>query len=246
MLGHIVENYLSSKKNFQTKNITERWPTKSFKKSIHNFCGLDNGDFIINCIGAIHQKTNSFDVNTSLPIWLDKNISTKCKIIHPGTDCEDDNDDYGISKRKAAEFILGAGSVTKIIKTSIIGPELASKVSLLEWFINNNDNQVDGYSEYYWNGNTTLQWAKISEDMINNWNKYNTLSIPATDCISKCELLLTIKKIFNKKILIREKIFPSINKCLKGNINVPSINEQLLDLKKYISDPYYINASING
>ena len=42
MLGHIVENYLSSKKNFQTKNITERWPTKSFKKSIHNFCGLDN------------------------------------------------------------------------------------------------------------------------------------------------------------------------------------------------------------
>jgi len=248
MLGHIVENYLSSNNKFQIRNIIERWPSKSFKQSIRSFCEEEHGDFIINCIGAIHQKTNSFDINTSLPIWLEKNTNTnysKCKIIHPGTDCELDNDDYGISKRKASEFIIGNGLITKIIKTSIIGPELSSRASLFEWFINNNNNQIDGYSKCYWNGNTTLQWSIICEDMINNWDNYNILSIPATACITKYELLNTIKKIFNKKIIINKKEFPKIDKCLKGNVNVPLIAKQLLELKKYINKPPYLNLTTN-
>ena len=50
--------------------------------------------------------------------------NTNCKIIHPGTDCEMDDDDYGNSKRIASEWIKSSGQNTKIIKTSILGPEL--------------------------------------------------------------------------------------------------------------------------
>ena len=108
------------------------------------------GDYIINCIGAIPQKTNDFEINVQIPIWLD--INTSCKIIHPGTDCEMDNDEYGKSKKMSAEWIKKEGKKTKIIKTSIFGPEINSKASLMEWFLSQKG-EIDGYSQYYWNGN---------------------------------------------------------------------------------------------
>ena len=46
--------------------------------------------------------------------------NTNCKIIHPSTDCEMDNDDYGLSKKKAADYIKNKGTKTKMLQTSII------------------------------------------------------------------------------------------------------------------------------
>ena len=77
-----------------------RWGDDSFKTYIQS----KKFDFIINCIGSIPQRTKNFEVNYELPIWLDKHTSSK--IIHPGTDCEMDDDEYGISKRNARDFIV--------------------------------------------------------------------------------------------------------------------------------------------
>ena len=55
MLGHMVHKYLSTK-DCHVITTDLRWPIKNFKNKIIDF----NGDFIINCIGAIHQKTNNF------------------------------------------------------------------------------------------------------------------------------------------------------------------------------------------
>ena len=66
MLGHMVLNYLKSK-NIKVETTNLRWPTEEFKQYIINF----DGEFIINCIGAIHQRTKTFDVNWELPIFLD-------------------------------------------------------------------------------------------------------------------------------------------------------------------------------
>ena len=46
-----------------------------------------------------------------------------------------DDDDYGNSKRIAAEWIKSSGKNTKIIKTSILGPEISTKARLMEWFL---------------------------------------------------------------------------------------------------------------
>jgi len=251
MLGHMVNSYFSNyRKAWKTYTISERWPTRLFKKSLIDFCKKENGDFIINCIGAIHQKTNTFNINYELPLWIDKQVnleSNKCKIIHPGTDCEKDNDDYGISKRKTTDYFLTKkNSRTKIIKTSIIGPELFSKVSLLEWLLKNENNRINGYSEFYWNGNTTLQWCKLCEKIMKNWNNYETLSIPSTECISKYHLLKIIKLIFNKKINIIKKDSPKLNKCLIGNIKSPLIKVQLEELKIYMSGSYYSTLSLDN
>ena len=110
MLGHMVHKYLSTK---ECEIITTdlRWPSEEFRNFIVDF----NGDFVVNCIGAIHQRTNEFGVNTDLPVWLDgiNYRSKKFKIIHPGTDCEMDNDNYGISKRIAADYIRDYSKQTK-------------------------------------------------------------------------------------------------------------------------------------
>jgi len=66
------------------------------------------------------------------------------------------------------------------------------------------------------------------------------LTIPSTKCISKYELLKKIKKIYNKKINIKKNSEVKVNKCLVGNLKVPSIDAQLIELKDYM----YTNRTI--
>jgi len=223
MLGHMVVKYLSQ---FYNINILEsRYPTDKFKQKILDF----KGDFIINCVGAIPQRTNKFSINWELPIWLDK--YSPCKIIHPGTDCEMDNDDYGLSKKRATDYICESSNKTKILKTSIIGPELNSNASLLEWFLSQED-QVYGYTKAIWNGNTTLEWSKQCFKLINNWDNYKTLTILEGEQISKYDMLNNIKKIFNIDIDVIPKKLGK-NKILKGGIKTSSFTQQLKELKEY-------------
>ena len=228
MLGHMVCKYLKDQ-NFNVKITNHKFPSDEFKQEIESF----KGDFIINCIGAIPQRTKSFNINIELPIWLSNN--TKTKTIHPGTDCEIDDDDYGNSKRIARDYIIENSYNTKIIKASIIGPELDSKNSLLEWFLNSND-EVKGYTKVMWSGITTLEWAKQCYYLIDFWNEYDKENIIKSTCLSKYDLLSLIKEIFNKDINIIPDSKVIINKCLIGKIVAPEIKVQLEELKNYYYD----------
>jgi dTDP-4-dehydrorhamnose reductase len=227
MLGHMVCKYLNDQ-GFNIKTIDYKFPSDEFKYYVKTF----SGDFIINCIGAIPQKTSTFNINTELPIWLSDNASSK--VIHPGTDCEIDDDEYGNSKRIARDYIIKNSNNTKIVKASIIGPELESKSSLLEWFLNS-ENEVKGYTKAMWNGITTLEWAKQCLNLIKNWSAYDKETIIQGECLSKFELLNKIKLVFNKEINILP-IEKGINKCLVGKIQAPKINIQLHELKEYYYD----------
>jgi len=225
MLGHMLVKYLTDQ-NHTIKTINYRFPSNEFKDEVLKF----NGDYIINAIGAIPQKTNLFDINHELPIWLDKHSYNR--VIHAGTDCEMDNDEYGVSKKIASDYIKKFSTNTKIIKASIIGPELESKSSLLEWFLNSS-NEVKGFKNAMWNGITTLQWAVTCNKIMKDWDSYLIENIVYSDCISKFELLNQIKLVFQKEITILEDNRDGINKCLKGTIKIEDIKTQLLYLKKY-------------
>ena len=228
MLGHMVCKYFSKRTSFEIVTINSRWSSEEFVRSVLSF----DGKYIINCIGAIHQKKTNFEINVDLPIWLDKNCYD-CQIIHSGTDFEMDNTNYGISKKKAAEYIKNYGKHTKMIKTSILGPELNSKSSVFEWFMNSKD-EVFGWTENYWNGITTLQWAKICYYIMYNRDNSKLLTIPTTECISKYDLLNTIKGVYKKDINILKDPNKKINNCLDGNLYSPPIKEQLIELINYV------------
>ena len=226
MLGNAVYKYLSTiYDDIQTTDY--RWSSEEFIRDVISF----NGDYVVNCIGAIPQKTDDFDINYDLPIWLDKNVNGR--VIHPGTDCEMDDDHYGISKVNASNYIKNAGVKTKIIKTSIIGHELKSCNSLLDWFLTT-EGVVSGFTNAMWNGNTTLEWVKTCNDMIINWDSYEKENVIQSNCISKYELLLKIKDIYGGNVIrVQKDDRPMTNKCLVGGIEKNPIHIQLKELKEF-------------
>jgi dTDP-4-dehydrorhamnose reductase len=229
LLGNTVDKFLSNQTGLKivTLDKTLRWPSPEFMDAAVDI----NANYIINCVGAIHQRTTEFTVNYELPIWLD---TLGVRIIHPGTDCEIDDDAYGISKKTARDFIVQHGKNTKIIKTSIIGPEVNSSYSLFDWFLSQpDDSSVNGFINQYWNGNTTLEWAKVCLNLINSWDEFQTETIITTNCVSKYELLSKINNTFERRIHIIQTEGTVKYKCLSG-VRRNSIDEQLIELKKFM------------
>ena len=225
MLGSMVVKYLQCKPaagDIEVCVSNTQWPEN--KQEIVAF----NGDYIVNCIGAIPQKTDNFDINWQLPIWLD--LNAPCKIIHPGTDA-DDNTSYGISKHVALKYIMYNSNQTKIIQTSIIGPEIQSNSNLLEWFLQHPPNSiVNGYVDVVWCGMTTLEWSKQCVNIMHNWDNHHIVSIfdESRSQLTKYELLETINTVFGKNI--------KVTKALKSKINNKMILHQLKELKEFYYD----------
>jgi dTDP-4-dehydrorhamnose reductase len=230
MLGHMVQKYLTNL-NYDIEITSYRWPSNEFKE----FIKIYSGDFIINCIGAIHQRTKDFEINWEVPIYLD--FYSKSKVIHPGTDCEIDLDNYGVSKKIAKDFIVNKSKNTKCVTTSIIGPEVNSNFSLMEWFLSQEDGtEVNGYSDYFWNGNTTLTWAKYCEKLINDWDNFEVDTIIQSKCIGKSEILESLRDVFERDIKINLVDEPKFNKCITGDFIETHIKEQIIELKKFYYD----------
>lgn len=226
LLGNCVASFLQKYYNVITLDTSIRFPSTEFRKAIAD----TNTDYIVNCIGSIHQRSNLFNINFELPMWLD---SLGIKIIHPGTDCEIDTDLYGISKKIARDYIVNFGKNTKIIKTSVIGMELNSSYSLLNWLLSqSNGTTINGFINQYWNGNTTLTWAETCLDLILDWNVSETETILCSDCISKYELLTIMAKVFEKDVKIVPTKSVAKDKCLVGTY-MGCIENQLYHLKSF-------------
>jgi dTDP-4-dehydrorhamnose reductase len=221
MLGNAVKLYLEQ--YYDIEVINSRYPSIEFQESIKSF----DGQYIINCIGAIPQKTNNFDINSELPIFLDQN--TNCTIIHPSTDCESDDTEYGVSKRNATKWLLENSNKSIIFKTSIIGIELNSADSLLCWFLKQNN--ATGYTAAMWNGITTLEWAKQCKRLIDGFD-FSNFNVFCTKCISKYELLNIIKQIYLLDVEITPINGIGKNKCLNG-IELTNIQQQIKELKEF-------------
>ena len=241
MLGSMVYRYLKSK-NYSITSNKYRWPSDNFKQEVKNFSGV-----IVNCIGSIPQAgLDNYQINYELPVFL---LGTTNKLVQPCTDCVYDgnlppgyqytgvnnfnaNDEYGYSKRKFAEYTSDVKSNCKIIRCSIIGYD-KKNVSLMSWLINKSekDKVCEGYTNHFWNGVTTLTWAKTLEKALKDWNNTSEIIIPGIDPMNKYELLCTIVKTHKLNIdvaPVRKK--HTSNKCLKPNIHCPNIEQQLLDM----------------
>jgi len=238
MLGHMVVKYLK----YQNEEIVTtdlKWESDEFKDYIKK----STCEYLVNCIGCIPQKkpnwTQYKSVNIFLPLFLTNNFTGK--IIHSCTDCNfyiqetSSLDDYLISKSYTSIILKDKNNV-KQIKTSIIGPELYNKVSLMEWFFKQ-DKTVYGYATHYWNGITTLEWSKQSYELINNWDDFDQITQIGTDQINKYELLCLINKIFESNKNIISINIDELNRCIRSKYKIQSLENQLIELKKF----YYEN-----
>lgn len=204
---------------------------------------------VINCIGLIWQKSNSqtlesdfYNINYQLPMEIE-NLQKEMKFdhIHIGTDCvfngqktqrymesnlPDAIDIYGVSK-SLAEINL---KMATILRCSVIGRSLQAKVSLLDWFLSHEENmEIKGYSNHFWNGIGTIQLARIIGGLIlNPLEMYQGIQhIIPSDVTSKYDLLKLFATEFNRSDLkiAESKQDISISRVL-GTLN-PERNDTL-------------------
>ncbi len=248
MIGSTAATYFEQINTYKVITLNTRWGDPLFRE---NILTLDP-NLIINCIGAIPQKNPSEDeyrkLNIELPIFLE---TLSIPVIHPATDCEfsgelptpllytkvstrDATDAYGKSKAEIAALIETSFIHTKMIRASVIGHEMGSKAGLLEWFLHSTGS-VYGYTNHYWNGITTLQWAKLCDEIIKNWDTQPILNQYATESsLTKYNVLETIKKVYDKDIIVDAlETEGSINKCLESDTKLPTLKEQLEILRTF-------------
>ncbi len=250
MLGRAVARYFFNNSKYEVLTTSVRFGDTAFEETMQTL----SPDAIINCIGKIPQKhpvENEYDtINIELPRFLE---SLGIHIIHPSTDCEfkgdllagqaypkhtlrDAEDIYGRSKAVISEEIEASFTNTKIIRTSIIGHEESTSLSLLDWFLAQTGS-VNGYTNHFWNGITTHEWAKQCEKILNNWEAYPTLNQVGTAAhYSKCEVLNLVKSVYQKDIEITPfEHTETINRCLESDAELPSLEEQLKELRIFFA-----------
>jgi len=194
---------------------------------------LEKPDIVINCAGLIKHSKEAKDylkmiyINSLFPHYL-ANLSLKYnfRLIHFSTDCvflgtkgnytENDYPDavdwYGRSK-----LIGEINSLNAItLRTSYIGHELNSSLQLVDWFLCQTKT-VKGYKKAIFSGLTTLEIAKILHKyvLVNTHLRglYHLSGYP----ISKYELLLLVKNIYNKNIEIFSDEKMIINRSLDSS-----------------------------
>lgn len=171
---------------------------------------------VINCIGVIKQRSEVSEVLATVPVntLLPHQLHSACarvgaKFVHFSTDCvfsgargnytEDDIPDavdvYGLSKYLGE--VVGAGALT--LRTSIIGHELSSNMSLLNWFLSQKE-QVRGFTNAYFSGLPTNEVARVTLEIIKCHRSLSGLYHLASERISKYDLLTRINSIYAKNL----------------------------------------------
>ncbi|CRM43716.1 dTDP-4-dehydrorhamnose reductase [Pseudomonas sp. 24 E 13] len=174
-------------------------------------------DVVINCVGLIKQLAQAKDPLSTLPLnsMLPHRLSKLCaligaRLVHVSTDCvftgekgmylESDISDavdlYGKSKF-IGEIQDQPHAIT--LRTSIIGHELASSASLVDWFLSQ-EGAVKGFTKAIFSGVPTSELARIITDfVIPNPQLFGLYHVSA-EPIDKFTLLNEIAKIYEKKI----------------------------------------------
>jgi dTDP-4-dehydrorhamnose reductase len=171
---------------------------------------------VLNCLGSTKRREQDWAelrlANAQFPAHLAARLHPHQHLIHASTDCVFDgkrghygvddeptaDDPYGFSKR-LGEMMDGRPNVT-VVRVSIIGPDYRPHTrGLLAWFLDQPLNKpVPGYTNWRWNGLTTLEWADVALEIIGR-GPGGELVQPVTRPISKYDLLRTFRDVYRTK-----------------------------------------------
>lgn len=243
MLGSMVFKVLSKDKDLEVCPIGRRELNARFVDDWGLRRIVQGADWVINCIGLIPQKPHSIkdtiEINAMFPHKL---AEIPVKIIQIATDCTYSGKDGGYietDKHDALDVYGKTKSLGEVhksnffnIRCSIIG--LNEIKSLQGWFLSQPEGAtVNGYLNHFWNGVTTLHFAKMCLGVIkSNIELPNVQHFVPKDTVSKEKLLKYIAEAFDRKdININKFLTPTIDRTL-STINA-KINKELWGLAGY-------------
>lgn len=209
--GSIRDNYQSIARYgfFKEPAITSGVDAREIN-TVDNAISTHKPEVVINCIGVIKSVTESQDrlnsiwTNSLFPHQLHKICSAGgIRLIHISTDCvfsgktgnykESDPADAGdiYGKTKYLGEIDGPGTLT--VRASIIGRELSTSNNLIEWFLSNRGQQINGYTNAVFSGFPTISFANIIQNIIIAQPHLHGLYHISSEPISKYNLLTMIR-----------------------------------------------------
>jgi len=258
MLGQAAVKFFGE--NYDVIAFNDRYVPSNRSKYIDALIEL-NPSVIVNCVGKIKQKTSKFEdlfiANTLLPLDLN-GLPDNILIIHPSTDCvfsgagadpyglfssPNADDDYGLSKIYG-ELSAHRRKATFIIRTSIIGFTAKNESGgLLDWFMRQPSGaSINGFTNHYWNGITTLEWCHIAESIILNSKARETPKVSnfiqagAKSAISKYELLVSANEVFKRNLKIIPIDTPEgVYRVLEPTVKIGSVRQQLEDYLEWLN-----------
>ena len=176
-------------------------------------------DVVINAVGIIKQLPNSKDVINTLAInsifphrLAQAARRLKFRLITISTDCvfdgkkgnykeediSDARDLYGKSKNLGE--VCEENCLT--LRTSIIGREIETSHSLIEWFLSRRGGKIKGFKKAVYTGFPTIILADIIGDIIENFPDLQGLYHLSSEPINKFDLLNLVNKEYGLGITI--------------------------------------------
>ncbi len=223
--------------------------------SVVQVLGQVRPSIVINCIGIIkqlkaaHDPVPSLEINALFPHRLARLCQVaNARLIHISTDCvfsgqqgnytEDDMPDpvdlYGRTK------LLGELNRPDCltIRTSVIGRDFVKKVSLLEWFLSQHGQTVNGFTRAIYSGLTTQALAGVIDTLITDHPNLEGLYQIASQPISKFDLLTKINDVLQLDIELTPSSDFFCDRSLDNgrfieatNITIPTWDEMIADLE---------------
>lgn len=263
MAGHMLYAFLKGNEHYNLYTIVYRKKLCDGSiicdvrdsDAVENVVESIRPDIVVNCVGAlisesINNAGNAVLLNSWLPHFLSSLVCKyNSKLIHISTDCvfsgskgnylvddfRDADNVYGRSK--ALGELINDRDIT--IRTSIIGPELKENGEGLMSWITNQKGEVNGYTNAFWSGVTTLELAKYIGSIISDF-KPGLVQL-AADRNSKFKLLKEIAEVFHLPVDIVPYSYYKSDKSFvnSSSYHVPLIKEQLTQLRSFISSPDY-------
>ncbi|MEH1101417.1 dTDP-4-dehydrorhamnose reductase family protein [Micromonospora sp. CPCC 205561] len=184
----------------------------SDRSAVRRILSVLRPDVVINCVGVIKQRpevedaVNTITVNALFPHQLARECAESgARLIQISTDCvfsgrhggyteadiPDPYDLYGRSKL-LGETTTGTALT---LRTSIIGHELGSARSLVDWFLSQRG-VVNGYTKAIYSGLTTTEFASLLRSVVLPRAELTGLYHVASTPISKYELLGIIGDVY--------------------------------------------------
>ena len=176
-------------------------------------------DVVVNAIGVIKRLPTSHNVskmlliNSIFPHRLAALSSEfRFRLIQISTDCvfdgkrgnyneEDDTNATDLYGRSKSLGEISDGNCLTL-RTSIIGRELATHHSLIEWFLSNSGGKVNGFVNAIYSGFPTIVFADIISNLILEHKDLKGIFHVSSDPIDKFQLLNLVNEHFRAGITI--------------------------------------------
>jgi dTDP-4-dehydrorhamnose reductase len=211
---------------------------------------------IVNCIGITKRKVEATDlgkmfmVNARFPHYLARwAAGNGARVIHFSTDCVFDGADGNYTERSVvtAPDLYGQTKYfgeldydhCLTIRTSMIGREIAGYTELLEWFLAQRGQRVNGFKRARYSGITTPLMARILRRIIFEHPQLMGKYQIAGPAITKHDLLCKMRDAFGLEVEIVpdesfqcDRTMESHRFELATGITVPSWEEMLAELTR--------------